>query len=66
MSKIPYLLMHPSGVTRLKCCKKIAWLGSHCVARVSRVVASGVGGFAKANILIYVELRSAPPNLRLK
>ncbi len=33
--------------------------------RVSRVVASGVGGFAKANILIYVGLRSASPNLRL-
>ncbi|MEH2306939.1 hypothetical protein [Nostoc sp.] len=40
-------------------------LGSHCVARVSGVVASGVGGFAKANILIYVGLRSASPNLRL-
>ncbi|MEH1788733.1 MAG: hypothetical protein V7L23_24900 [Nostoc sp.] len=42
-------------------------LGSHCVARVPRVVASGVGGFAKANILISVGLglRSAPPNLRL-
>uniref|UniRef100_UPI0035C9E421 hypothetical protein n=1 Tax=uncultured Nostoc sp. TaxID=340711 RepID=UPI0035C9E421 len=40
-------------------------LGSHCVARVPRVVASGVGGFAKANILILsVGLRSAPPNLR--
>ncbi|MHC5914153.1 MAG: hypothetical protein ACYTXE_24870, partial [Nostoc sp.] len=24
------------------------------------------GGFAKANILIYVGLRSAPPNLRLR
>ncbi|MEH1767935.1 hypothetical protein [Nostoc sp.] len=35
----------------------------HCVARVKSVVASGVGGFAKANILIYVGLRSAPPNL---
>ncbi|MEH2030659.1 MAG: hypothetical protein V7K67_13465 [Nostoc sp.] len=40
-------------------------LGSHCVARVKSVVASGVGGFAKANILICVGLRSAPPNLRL-
>ncbi|MEH1948713.1 MAG: hypothetical protein V7K77_17435 [Nostoc sp.] len=41
-------------------------LGSHCVARVPRIVASGVGGFAKANILIYVGLRSASPNLRLR
>ncbi|MEH2158191.1 hypothetical protein [Nostoc sp.] len=32
----------------------------HCVARVKSVVASGVGGFAKANILISVGLRSAP------
>ncbi|MBN3962586.1 hypothetical protein [uncultured Nostoc sp.] len=38
----------------------------HCVARVLRVVASGVEAFAKANILISVGLRSAPPNLRLR
>ncbi|WP_292709302.1 hypothetical protein [Nostoc sp. NMS2] len=35
-------------------------LGSHCVARAKSVVASGVGGFAKANILIYVGLGCAP------
>ncbi|MEH2032969.1 MAG: hypothetical protein V7K67_25635 [Nostoc sp.] len=40
-------------------------LGSHCVARVKSVVASGVGGFAKANRYQDVGLRSAPPNLRL-
>ncbi|MEH1784810.1 MAG: hypothetical protein V7L23_04210 [Nostoc sp.] len=40
-------------------------LGSHCVARIPRVVASGVGGFAKANRYQDVGLRSAPPNLRL-
>ncbi|WP_256875019.1 hypothetical protein [Nostoc sp. C052] len=31
----------------------------HCVARVKSVVASGVGGFAKAKILIYM-LGGAP------
>ncbi|MEH1822199.1 MAG: hypothetical protein V7L31_24505 [Nostoc sp.] len=58
-------LFPTTGVARLKCCKKIVGWGATVPLLVPRVVASGVGGFAKANILVCVGLRSAPPNLRL-
>ncbi|MEH1820058.1 MAG: hypothetical protein V7L31_13425 [Nostoc sp.] len=65
MNSISYLIFWRSGVARLKCCKKIVGCGATAPLQVPRVVASGVGGFAKANILICVWLRSPPPNLRL-